>query len=65
MIENNDNAEPRMETIKHDDKTKLEETCVLVDGNNLSFVSLKERRHRSYKVLTSLCVCAYTSFVID
>lgn len=45
-----------METIIQDDKMKLEETCVLVDGNNLSFVALKEGRQRSYKVLTFLCV---------
>lgn len=54
MIENNDAAEPRVEGTKKDGKSKLEETCVLVDGDKLCFVSQTEGKNRSYKVFFSL-----------
>uniref|UniRef100_A0A5B7AJA3 Uncharacterized protein n=1 Tax=Davidia involucrata TaxID=16924 RepID=A0A5B7AJA3_DAVIN len=47
VIENNNTTEAGAETI--DDKSKLEETCVLVDGDKLCFVSQRESKCRSYK----------------
>lgn len=54
MIENNDANEPRVEGTKQDGKSKLEETCVLVDGDKLGFVSQSESKNTSYKVVFSL-----------
>ncbi|XP_059663231.1 uncharacterized protein LOC132308947 [Cornus florida] len=49
MVENNAITEPGMETIVQFDKLKLGESCVLVDGGKLCFVSHREDGKRSYK----------------
>ncbi|KAF8409017.1 hypothetical protein HHK36_005088 [Tetracentron sinense] len=42
-------TEPGMETIEPFHKVKLEGSCVMVDSNELCFVSHGEGKHRSYK----------------
>uniref|UniRef100_A0A5B7AJE7 Uncharacterized protein n=1 Tax=Davidia involucrata TaxID=16924 RepID=A0A5B7AJE7_DAVIN len=49
VIENNGTIEPGMETIDQSGNSELEETCVLVDGDKLCFVSQGEGKRRSYK----------------
>lgn len=52
-------SEPGVETSQQYVQLKLEETCVLVDGDELHFVLHKEGKRRPYKVLSrSLCVRA-------
>lgn len=51
VIKNTDTlmSKPRIEVIEQDDKTKLEDSCVWVDGEKLCFVPHSEGKHRSYK----------------
>jgi hypothetical protein len=56
-IESSTFSEQGMET-----KVKLEETCVLVDGEELHFYPHKECKRRPYKVLF-LCVCFLFMYV--
>ncbi|KAK9269698.1 hypothetical protein L1049_001476 [Liquidambar formosana] len=44
-----DITDSEMETIELCDKVKLEESCVIVDGNLLHAVSCRARKHRSYR----------------
>ncbi|KAF8411035.1 hypothetical protein HHK36_003574 [Tetracentron sinense] len=49
-LSNGDNVtEPSMDAIEPFDKLKLEESCVMVDSNELCFVSSRVGKHRSYK----------------
>lgn len=48
VIESNDSTDPKKETTNKD-KIRLEESCVLVNENNISFVSHKDGKPWSYK----------------
>ncbi|KAL7087009.1 hypothetical protein ACP275_13G038700 [Erythranthe tilingii] len=49
VIENEEIVGQRPETFDPVGKSKLEETCILVDGDNLHFVSQTSHKHKSYK----------------
>ncbi|XP_075477650.1 uncharacterized protein LOC142518725 [Primulina tabacum] len=49
VIQNEEVAEPSIETFEAFEVSNLEETCVFVEGGNLDFVSLGNRKHKSYK----------------
>lgn len=57
VIEINDNTDLKVDTTD-EDEIKLEETCVFVNENNVSFASYKEGKPWSYKVW-SVLVCLY------
>lgn len=40
------------EVVEPVEKSKLEETCILVEGDMLHFVSHGTEKHKSYKVLS-------------
>ncbi|KZV52712.1 hypothetical protein F511_23175 [Dorcoceras hygrometricum] len=54
VIQNEEIAEPDIETSEAFEVSNLEETCVFVEGGNLDFVSPGSRKHKSYKVSCSL-----------
>lgn len=57
-LESSTVSERGVETTQQDAKVKLEETCILVDGDELHFVPHKEGKRRPYKVLSlDICVC--------
>jgi len=58
-IESSNFSEQGVET-----KVKLEETCVLVDGEELHFLAHKECKRRPYKVLCVGCVFVYVCMCI-
>lgn len=59
-LESSTVSERGVETIQQDANVKLEETCILVDGDELYFVPHKEGKRRLYKVLSlAICVCVY------
>ncbi|KAI3457150.1 hypothetical protein Pfo_013813 [Paulownia fortunei] len=49
VIENEEAVEPRVEIFEPVEKSKLEETCILVEGDKLHFVSQGTEKHKSYK----------------
>ncbi|CAI9754913.1 unnamed protein product [Fraxinus pennsylvanica] len=48
-VENAVLVEPGVDTIKQVTKTKLEESCILVEGNEIRVVPQGIRKHKSYK----------------
>lgn len=53
--ESNIDVEQGYETVQRVDNIQVEETCVLVNGDELCFVPCREDKHRPYKVLSLLC----------
>lgn len=56
FVENDEVAEPKFET---SGMVKLEESCILVEGDELHYALQETRKHKSYKVLSlslSLCI---------
>jgi hypothetical protein len=51
-LESSNFSERGVETTQQVAKTKLEETCILVNGDELHFVPHKEGKRRPYKVLS-------------
>ncbi|XP_073124205.1 uncharacterized protein [Henckelia pumila] len=49
VIQNEEVAEPSAETFEAFEGSNLAETCVFVEGGNLDFVSLGNKKHKSYK----------------
>ncbi|KAG8386816.1 hypothetical protein BUALT_Bualt03G0188200 [Buddleja alternifolia] len=49
VIENAEVVEPRVQKFEPVEKSKLEETCVLVEGDELQFISQGTEKHKSYK----------------
>ncbi|KAL2476681.1 Uncharacterized protein Adt_37417 [Abeliophyllum distichum] len=49
VIHNNEAVEQRADITKEDEKSKLEESCVLVEGDKLRFSTLGPGRQKSYK----------------
>lgn len=54
--ESNIDVEQGYETVQRVDNIQVEETCVLVNGDELCFVPCREDKHRPYKVLSLLCL---------
>lgn len=54
--ESNIDVEQGYETVHRVDNIQVEETCVLVNGDELCFVPCREGKHRPYKVLSLLCL---------
>ncbi|XP_073026987.1 uncharacterized protein [Primulina eburnea] len=49
VIQNEEAAKPRIETFEAFEGSNLEETCVFIEGGDLDFVSIGNRKHKSYK----------------
>lgn len=59
--EESDADEQSMETIPLFDKAKLEESCIMVDSNELRFISCHPAKYKSYKVSLSLSLPPFDS----
>lgn len=57
VIETNDSTKLKVETT-NEDVIMLEETCVFINENNISFASYKDGKPWSYKVF-GILVCLY------
>lgn len=70
FVENDEVTEPRLDDFETGGMVQLEESCILVEGDELHYSLQETRKHKSYKVLSlslscflslSLCIPSFSN----